>query len=591
MSTKDFDWIIRDGLIVDGTGGAPYRGDVAVRDGRIVALGSVTGESDDEIDAAGALVTPGFIDVHTHYDGQFVWDDTLEPSFSNGVTTCIAGNCGVGFAPVEQEYRTRLVEMMEGVEDIPGIVLDEGLDWRWRSFPDFLDRLEQNAYTMDIATHLPHAPLRVFVMGERALAHEPATDDDIAKMQDIVREAMAVGAVGVSGSRILEHKSSKGDLVPTTFAEDRELLGIAKAMGESGRGVFQIVPLGTSGDTMGTQIPTEDRVEEHRRFERIAEASGRPVTYLLHSFNHAPDEFRMMSDESRQAAKRGLEIHPQVAARGNGLLLALDGYHIFQARPSYMEIAHLPRADRAAAMRDPARRKAILTEANVSPEQAPTVRIHGLAERFAKVLDRYYVLKPPLDYEPLPDQKLSAIAEATGRTMDEVLYDVFAEGDGSAMVADYAMNYTGGNLDTVHDMLADPNSLSGLGDGGAHLLMICDAAMTTFHLSFWSRDRKRGPTLPLEQMVHKLTGKSAKVYGLEDRGVLAVGKRADINVIDFEHLDPQMPEMVFDLPLGGGRMLQRAKGYRATMVNGVITRRDDTDTGARPGRLLRLGVE
>ncbi|WP_375397333.1 amidohydrolase family protein [uncultured Sphingomonas sp.] len=583
------DMIIRGGTIVDGTGAAPFAGDVAIDNGLIVAVGAkLEGEARETIDAGGAIVTPGFIDIHTHYDGQFIWDQQLEPSFSNGVTTAIAGNCGVGFAPADPQYRTRLVEMMEGVEDIPGIVLDEGLDWNWRSFPDYLDRLDANAYTMDVAAHLAHAPLRVAVMGERAISHEPATDADLAEMQRIVREAMDAGAVGVSGSRILEHKSSKGEFVPGTFAEDRELIAIAEAMGETGKGVFQIVPLGCSGDTVGTQIPTEERLGEHARFERIAEAAGRPVTYLLHSHNHAPDEWRTMIAASEAANDRGLDIHPQVAARGVGLLLALDGYHIFQPRPSYMAIAHLPRAERAAAMRDPERRRAILSEAAVPPEQAPSLRIHGLAERFRQVLDRYYVMKPPLDYEPGPEQRLDVIAEATGRTMEEVLYDTFSEGNGGNMAADFAMNYTGGSLDSVRDMLAHPDTVSGLGDGGAHLLMICDAAMTTFHLSFWSRDRKRGPTLPLETMVAKLTGASAALYGLADRGTIAVGKRADINVIDFDRIDNEMPEMVFDLPLGSGRMVQGARGYRATIVKGVVTRRDDQDTGARPGRLLRM---
>jgi N-acyl-D-amino-acid deacylase len=581
------DTIIRGGTVVDGTGAAPFRADVAIDRGKIVTIGRITGPAHEEIDAVGALVTPGFIDIHTHYDGQFIWDDTLEPSFSNGVTTVIAGNCGVGFAPARPEFRCRLVEMMEGVEDIPGIVLDEGLDWSWVTFPQYMQRLDGKHFAMDVATQLAHAPLRVFVMGERAIRHEAATDDDIAEMQRLVREAMEAGALGVSGSRILEHLSSKGEHVPGTFAEERELLALAMAMGETGRGTFQIVPLGCSGDTVGTQITTPERLQEHDRYVRIAEACNRPLTYLLHSHNHEPEEWRAMIAASDAASDRGLKISPQVAARGVGLLLALDGYHIFRARPTYMEIAHLPRAERAAAMRDPECRRAILAETNVNDEKAPSRRIKMLAERFALVLERFYVLEPPIDYEPDLGKRLDVIAKASGRTMDEVLYDTLAEGDGSRMTADFAMNFTGGNLDSVHDMLAHPSTVSGLGDGGAHLMMICDAAMTTFHLSFWSRDRHRGPTLPIEQTVFKITGKAAEVYGLRDRGEIAVGKRADINVIDFEQLANEMPEMVFDLPLGSGRLVQRAKGYRATMVNGVVTRRDDLDTGARPGRLVR----
>ena len=587
--TQHYDILIRGGLLVDGTGARPVAGDLAIKDGRIVAMGAIEGEARDVIDAGGAIVTPGFIDVHTHYDGQLIWDDELEPSFSNGVTTIIAGNCGVGFAPVDKRYRARLVEMMEGVEDIPGIVLDEGLDWDWTSFPDFLDRIDSREYTMDVAAQLTHAPLRVFVMGERALPHEPATDADIAEMARLTREAMEAGALGVSGSRILEHLSSKGDHVPGTFAEDPELIAIAKAMGETGKGVFQIVPLGTSGDIMGTQIPLGERLKEHDRFEALAEASGRPVTYLLHSHNHAPEEWRDMAAASDAARARGLSVHPQVGARGLGLLLSLDSFHIFQCKPSYIAIAHLPRPERAAAMRDPARRAAILTEANIPADKARDPRALAMAERFVQILHRYYVMRPPVDYEPAEEQRLDRIAEATGRTMPEVLYDTLAEGDGGNMVADFAMNYTHGNLDSVHDMLAHPGTISGLGDGGAHLMMISDAAMPTFHLSFWARDRKRGPTLPLEQMVAKLTGEAANLYGLDDRGILEVGRKADVNIIDFDRLDIGMPYVEFDLPLGSGRLLQRATGYRATIVSGTVTRRDDKATGARPGRLVRAG--
>lgn len=586
--TQAYDILIRGGLLVDGAGGPPVAGDLAIRDGRIAAVGLIDGVAREEIDAAGAIVTPGFIDVHTHYDGQFLWDNELEPSFSNGVTTAIAGNCGVGFAPADPAYRTQLVEMMEGVEDIPGIVLDEGLDWSWRSFPDYLDRLAAREYTMDVAAQLAHAPLRVFVMGERALAHEPASDEDIATMARLTREAIKAGAVGVSGSRILEHLSSKGAHVPGTFAEDRELIAIAKAMGETGRGVFQIVPLGTSGDIVGTQIPTSERLREHDRFEALAEASGRPVTYLLHSHNHAPEEWRELAAASDAARARGLAIHPQVGARGLGLLLGLDSFHIFQCRRSYMEIMHVPRAERAAAMRDPARRAAILSESNVPLDQAPSRRALMLAERLEGVLHRYFVMRPPVDYEPAEDQRLGRIAEATARTTIEVLYDTLAEGDGGNMVADFAMNYTRGNLDSVHDMLVHPGTISGLGDGGAHLMVISDAAMPTFHLSFWARGRKRGPTLPLEMMVAKLTGEPAAIYGFADRGRLEVGRKADVNVIDLDRLEIKMPYVAFDLPLGSGRLLQRAIGYRATIVSGVVTRRNDEATGARPGRLVRM---
>jgi N-acyl-D-amino-acid deacylase len=585
-----YDILIRGGSLIDGTGAPARPADVAIRDGRIVAVGEALGQARETIEAAGLIVTPGFIDIHTHYDGQLIWDDELEPSFSNGVTTVIAGNCGVGFAPAEPAYRKQLVEMMEGVEDIPGIVLDEGLDWNWRSFPDYLDRIEQRHYTMDVAAKLAHSPLRVFVMKERALNHELANDDEIAEMARLTKEAMEAGAVGVSVSRILEHRSSTGAYVPGTFAEDREVLALAQAMGETGKGVFQVVMLGTSGDTVNTQIPTSERIDEHKRVEACAEASGRPATYLLHSHNHAPDEWRALVAASDEARARGLDIHPQVAARGVGLLLTLDGYHIFQCRPSYMAIQHLPRGERAAAMRDPARRAAVLSEANVAVEAAPSARIKGLAERFETVLERFYVMTLPLDYEPEEAQRLDRIAAATGRSMAEVAYDTLSEGEGTNLIADFAMNYTHGNLDSVHDMLAHPGTISGLGDGGAHLLLVSDAAMPTFHLSFWARDRRRGPTLPVEKMVAKLTGEPAALYSFADRGVIEVGRKADINVIDFERLHADLPAMQFDLPLGSGRLVQRAKGFAATIVNGVVTRRNDEATGARPGRLVRSRV-
>lgn len=581
------DTVIRGGKIVDGTGSSPYCADVAISNGVIAEIGKVSSPGRDVIEADGALVTPGFIDIHTHYDGQFLWDEELEPSFSNGVTTAIAGNCGVGFAPADERFRTQLIELMEGVEDIPGIVLDEGLDWRWTSFPDYLDRLAERRFTMDVAVQLPQAPLRVFVMGERALRHEQATPEDLERMQQLVREAMAAGALGVSGSRILEHLSSKGEHVPGTFAVEAELLALAQAMGESGKGTFQMVPLGGGGNTMGTAASLEERLEEHARIERLAEISGRPVTYILHSYEHAPDEWRTLLDCSARANARGLQVVPQVAARGLGILLGLDAFHIFLRRPSYLAIAHLSRAERAAAMRDPERRRAILSEANVSVSSGAEVRAHVMAERFAKVLERFYVLDSLLDYEPDENARLDRIAERTGRSMDEVLYDTLTEGDGGQMVADFVLNYVGRGLDTVHDMLAHPGTVSGLGDGGAHLFMIADAAMPTFHLSFWSRDRRRGPKLPLETSVHKLTGKAAELYGLTDRGTIAVGKRADINVIDFANVGNTRPEMVFDLPRGSGRLLQRGTGYLATLVGGAITRRDDIATGTRPGRLVR----
>ncbi|MBV1917289.1 MAG: amidohydrolase family protein [Sphingomonadaceae bacterium] len=578
-----FDTVIRGGTIVDGTGGGTFAADIAIADGKIVEIGKVDGQARRSIDADGAVVTPGFIDIHTHYDGQLIWDNELEPSFSNGTTTAIAGNCGVGFAPAKEELRKPLIELMEGVEDIPGIVLDEGLDWKWNSFPDYLERVAQKDYTMDVAVHLPHAPVRVFVMGERALNHEPATPEDIEAMKQHVRASMAAGAIGVSGSRILEHKSSTGEHVPGTFAEEAEMLGLASAMGESGRGVFQVVPLGAGGDSAGTPASWEERIGEHRRIERIAEASGRPVTYLLHSYDHAPEEYAKLIAESERACARGLDIVPQVAARGLGLLLGLDALNPFLAKPSYKEIAHLARSERAMAMRDPGRRQRILTETGDGADPALERRIAN----FCGALGNYFVLDSDLDYEPDESRRLDVIAARTGRTMEEVVYDTITEGDGLCKIVKFVMNYTNGGLDSAYEMLRSPATVSGLGDGGAHLQLICDSAMTTFHLSFWCRDRQRGPKIPVETMVHKLTGKPAGLYGLSDRGTIAVGKRADLNIIDFDNIGNQMPEMYFDLPKGGGRMLQYGRGYLATLVAGTFTRENDQSTGAHPGRLVR----
>ena len=583
------DTIIRGGSIIDGSGAAPFTGDIAISQGRIVEVGKISAPAREVIDADGALVSPGFVDIHTHYDGQFLWDDAMEPSFSNGVTTAIAGNCGVGFAPALAANREALIDLMDGVEDIPGVVLNEGLDWGWTSFPDYLDRLESRAYTMDVASHLPQAPLRVFVMGERALAHEQANADDLEAMARLVREAMAAGAIGFSGSRILEHMSRSGEHVPGTFAAEEELLTVARAMRGFSHGVFQMAPLGAGGDTIGLQPSWDERVAEHARMERLAEASQRPFTYIVHSCNHAPEEWRMMVDASAKASERGLEIVPQIAARGLGFLLGLDAFHIFVMKPSYRAIAHLPRAERAAAMRDPARRQAILTEANVPAQGPRDEKALLMVERFGTMLQKYYVLDEKVDYEPGEDARLDVIAARSGRTMEEVLYDTISAGDGRQTVVNFLMNYTHGNLDSVHDMLDHPGTVSGLGDGGAHLAVICDGAMPTFHLSFWARDRKRGPTLPVEKMVHKLTGKPAALYGLADRGTIAPGKRADLNVIDFAAVGTEMPEMHFDLPLGSPRLLQHGRGYLATLVNGVATRRNDADTGARPGRLVRGG--
>jgi len=580
------DTIIRGGVVVDGLGGAPRNADVAVKDGLIVEIGKVTTPARETIEADGALVTPGFIDIHTHYDGQFLWEDTIDPSFSNGVTTVIAGNCGVGFAPVREEYRRELLEHMEGVEDIPGIVLDEGLDWNWRSFPDYMNRLAARSYGLDVASNVTHAPLRVFVMGERALNHEAATQDDIEKMCGLVREAMAAGAMGVSAARVIEHRSSRGANIPGTFAEKDELLALSKAMGESGHGVFQIAVKGQIGSYLVDNGGRDKRLEELEILRSLARASGRPITFGLSEFPSDPEDIHLMLEATARDVAEGLGIYPQVLARGNGQISLLDGYHVFLLKPSYHAIARLPLAERIKVMRDPARRAAILSEPNDDSISADSPHVPLAIRHLQETLSNSFILRSALDFEPGPERRIGVLAAAAGKTPEEFVYDHYAASEESFSVT-LVMNYVRGDLDTVRSALGKAHVMSGLADGGAHMRMICDAAMPTFQLAFWSRERSRGDRLPLGLNVQKLTSAPAKLYGLNDRGVLAVGKRADINIIDFERLAPRPPFMAHDLPSGGPRLLQRSEGYIATLLAGVTTRRNDEDTGARPGRLLR----
>ncbi len=584
------DLLIRGGSVIDGTGAPARTADIAVKDGRIVEIGKIAAPARETIDADGALVTPGFIDVHTHYDGQFLWDDRIDPSFSHGVTTAIAGNCGVGFAPCRHEYRQELIELMEGVEDIPGIVIEDGLDWNWTSFTDYLDRLGERQYTMDVASHLPHSPLRVAVMGERAFRHENATGEDIAEMGRHIREAMAAGAVGVSAARLIEHVSSKGAAVPGTFALDDELIGLAQAMGSSGHGTFQMVPLGAIGGMVTPGIGWEARKAEHERLARIARASGRPVTYLVLQMPADPEDWKMMVAESERCAAEGLRIHPQIASRPGGFMLALESNHPFRYRPSYLEVAHLPLAERAAALRDPARRARVLAEkddaAVLGATRKPEQMLMGYLENH---LGNLYAMSMPLDYEPTEESKVAHRAAKAGVSHADYVYDHLTAGDGTQLLAELSLGYLDGNVDRMGELLDHPLTISGLGDGGAHLALICDASMTTSQLTFWGRDRKRGPKLALEKIVAKMTGANASLYGLNDRGLIAEGMRADINIIDFANLALEMPGIVKDLPAGGPRMLQKSRGYLATMVNGTVTRRNDAETGTRPGRLVRAG--
>ncbi len=573
-----YDLIIRGGKIIDGTGVSGFNGDIAVSEGKIIEVGRVNGSARETINADGAIVTPGFIDPHSHYDGQFTWDDKIEPSFSHGVTTVIGGNCGVGFAPVRRCDHEVLIDLMDGVEDIPGIVLSEGIKWNWETFPEYLDLLESRSYTMDIGVHLTHAPLRVYVMGQRALDHEAATEADINAMTAQVRQAMQAGAFGFSAARIIGHKARSGMQVPGTFAADEELAALARAMGENGTGVFQIVPLGAEG-YLNT---AEERAGEIARFTQLAKAANRPLTYTLQQVHSDPDDWRKFIAAAEQARGDGLSIHPQIATRGLGLILSLDGVHIFLRRQPYRAIANLPLEARLQEMRKPEVRAAIL--AAEEDDDAPKEQFLPLPEF---VLMSLFDMSDPVNYEPEASSSFGVLAAAAGKTLEEYLYDHLVCGPRGGTAVFFALNYVNGDIAHVREMLTSPVTISGLADGGAHSRIICDASLPTFGLTFWARDRTRGRTLPVEAMVRKQTIDNARLYELHDRGVIAPGLRADLNVIDFAALKLHVPRIHHDLPAGGARIMQGSEGYLATVVNGVVTRRHDQDTGARPGRLMR----
>ena len=583
-----FDTIIRAGTVIDGSGDPARTADVGIKDGRIAAIGTLKESARETIDADGALVTPGFIDLHTHYDGQFLWDDRMDPSFSHGVTTAIGGNCGVGFAPVA-EHRKELIELMEGVEDVPEIVLDEGLDWSWRTFPEYLDKLAARHYAMDIAIHITHAPLRVYVMGERALRQERATAEDLQAMGALVKEAMAAGAVGFSAGRLLEHLSSKGETVPGAFAEDEEFTALATAMGAGGFGTFQYIPRGAVGTTPQNEIDEVLRRGEHDRIVRLARASGRPLTYSLAQFASDPDDYWMMLDLTDRATAEGLDVRPQIPVKAQGMISTLDSYHVFIRRPSYLKIAHLPRSERAAAMRDPEVRARILAEADDADLYSDNPFVRSMLDQMKAGLSQTYLPSSALDIEPEPARMVAVLAQECGKSPEEFIYDHYSQGDGANSNLSAVFNYPLKSLDHISKTLKYPNTVCGLGDGGAHMRMICDAPLPTLLLAYWARDRKRGPRIPLELAVRKLSGEPAELYGLSDRGHLAVGRRANINIIDYDNLNLGDPVIHFDLPSGAGRLLQRSQGYLGTMVAGVLTRRHDEDTGARPGRLIRAG--
>jgi len=582
-----FDVIVRGGRIVDGTGAPARTGDVAVKDGVVVEVGGrIDGPARQVVDADGAVVAPGWVDIHTHYDGQVSWDDALDPSFSNGVTTVVMGNCGVGFAPVRPGNEQQLIELMEGVEDIPGTALYEGMEWgRWESFPEYLDYLATRRYSLDIAALVPHGALRAYVMGDRALGDTDATADDLATMSRLVGEALDAGAVGFSTSRTIGHRSLWGDPVPGTFAPAEELIAIGEEMGRRRRGVFAMIPAGTVGQLAGLGGEVNTQEAEHDLMVRFAQASGRPVTFtLVQSPDFDPDLWREILRRTEQANAAGARIRPQVSSRPIGFVTGLSAYHAFMRRPAYMALAHLPLAQRAAEMAKPEVRAAIMADIDVRPDAPGSMEnVFGLFRMAASVL---YPLDSPMDLEA--DRSAMLGVEAVSRGVDplEQLYDFLIDRSGTRFASLSAVDLHD-RMEVLREMLLHPDTVTGLSDAGAHVTLICDATMPTTQVTFWTRDRSRGEQLPLEFVVHQQTQRNAALYGLLDRGALVPGMRADLNVFDHERLAVEPPVAHHDLPAGGTRLMQPVSGYLATVCGGVVTRLDDADTGARPGRLVR----
>ena len=561
------DLVIAAANVVDGTGAPARHADVAVDAGRITEVGPDVGAAHRRIDGDGLLLAPGWVDIHTHYDGQVTWDPEVSPSSWHGVTTVVMGNCGVGFAPARPDGHGFLIELMEGVEDIPGTALHEGLDWQWETFAEYLDAVDRMPRVLDVAAQVPHAALRAYVLGERA--HEDATGAEIATMADLAEAALRAGAVGFTTSRTILHRSKHG-LVPGTNAPPDELLAIADALGRAGHGVFQLV-----SDLQGGG-------DEAAWLTEVARRTGATVTYALAQTPFAPEAFRQSLADASALAADGIHLVPQVACRPTGMLFGLESsLHPFASHPTWRDLADRSPADRAARLRDPQVRARLLAE---EPTTANPVA-RALMSRW----DQMFRLGAPPDYEPTPEPSAAALARREGRQPAAVTLDWMLEGDGTGLVFAPLASYVDRNHDAIREMVTHPTSVLGLSDGGAHCGLICDGSMPTSLLTHWVRDRTRGERLPLELAVHLQTGRTAATYGFADRGTIEPGKRADLNLVDLDGLALRAPQMVHDLPAGGRRLVQRADGYEATIVAGEETFEHGEPTGARPGRLVRGG--
>lgn len=568
---REFDLVIRGGLVVDGTGTVPFRADVAVAGGRIAGVGKVTALARETIDAEGLVVTPGFVDIHTHYDGQVTWEKRLIPSSSHGVTTVVMGNCGVGFAPCRPDQHELLIRLMEGVEDIPHPVLVEGLPWTWETYPDYMDFLAGRRYDMDVCGYLPHAPVRVYVMGERGANREPATADDLTEMVRITREAMDAGAMGLSTSRTFFHRSSDGKSTPSFEAAESEMMALAHALRESGKGVMQLIT--DYDDPEGT----------FAFLRRLVEQSGRPLSVSLLEGTYGPMtlRWRELLDWAADSCRAGVPIRAQVLGRAIGVMLGHElTLNPFYTTETYMELARLPFEEKIRELKRPEVRARILAEA-IDPD--PTIVLGRLAYDY----DHMFLLGDPPDYEQPFEQSMAARARSLGVPPKELVYDLLMEKEGRNHLYVTLCNYVYGSLDSCLEMMRHPGAVLGLGDGGAHCGTICDGSFPTFMLTHWVRDRQRGARMSLPEVVKSLSQDTARAVGLLDRGIIAQGYKADLNVVNLDRLHLHAPEVAHDLPTGGRRLVQRAEGYAATIVSGEVVYRNGVPTGMCPGRLVR----
>jgi N-acyl-D-aspartate/D-glutamate deacylase len=562
------DLVIRNGSVIDGSGAPASAADVAIEGDRIVAVGEVTGPGRREIDADGAAVTPGWVDVHTHYDGQATWDPEVSPSGWHGVTTVVMGNCGVGFAPARPDEHDFLIQLMEGVEDIPGAALDEGMSWNWETFPDYLDELERMPRVLDVAALLPHGSLRAYVLGA-GRPNDVATPDEIEQMAKLAHEAALAGAMGVSTTRTMLHRAKDGELAAGTTAAADELIGIGSALGGTGHRVFSV-----ASDML-------DAGAEIAWMAEISRRAGIPVTFQVLAADFAPHWWRDWIDRAMSANREGAWLVPQVAGKPASVLVGFESsFHPFVRNPFYRQYAELPFDERIAELSRSEVRAAVL--AAPRDEQA-----RGFDALMAASLDKLFPLGDPPDYEPDPSTSIAAVAAREGRDPLEVTYDLMLRRGGHELLYLPLLGYVDGSLDDIGEMLRHPGTVLGLGDGGAHCGVLCDASLPTFMLTHWARDRSRGETLPVEQVVAHQTRRTAMLYGFADRGLVAPGFLADLNVVDLEGLGLEPPEMAYDLPAGGKRLIQRAHGYVATVKSGAVVREHDTPTGERPGGVLR----